>query len=58
MTYAVRLQHCRGIEIPVFVGGSIPVEDRPGLMELGVVGVYTNDMKLDDIVSELARALS
>ena len=45
-------------DIPVFVGGTIPAEDRPGLMELGVVGIYTNEMKLDDIVSELARALS
>ena len=45
-------------DIPVFVGGTIPAEDRAGLTELGVVGIYTNEMKLDDIVSELARALS
>lgn len=45
-------------DIPLFVGGTIPAEDRPGLMELGVVGIFTSEMKLDDVVAELARALA
>ena len=45
-------------DIPLFVGGTIPAEDRPGLMALGVVGIFTSEMKLDDVVAELARALA
>lgn len=45
-------------DIPVFVGGTIPAEDRVMLMDAGVVGIFTAEMKLDDVVSELARKLS
>jgi methylmalonyl-CoA mutase C-terminal domain/subunit len=44
-------------DIPLFVGGTIPAEDRAGLKELGVVGIFTAEMSLDDVVTELARAL-
>ena len=44
-------------DIPVFVGGTIPAEDRPGLMALGVAGIFTSEMRLDDVVAELARLM-
>lgn len=44
-------------DIPVFVGGTIPAEDRAGLAELGVVGVFTSEMRLDDIVAQLAKSI-
>lgn len=45
-------------DIPVFVGGTIPAEDRATLMDAGVVGIFTAEMRLDDVVSELARKLA
>ncbi|WP_454916187.1 cobalamin B12-binding domain-containing protein [Xanthobacter sediminis] len=44
--------------IPVFVGGTIPAEDVPGLLELGVSAVFTADMKLDDVVAAVAARLA
>lgn len=43
--------------IPVFVGGTIPAEDVPALLELGVKAVFTADMKLEDVVAEVAAGL-
>ncbi|GAC1327181.1 MAG: cobalamin B12-binding domain-containing protein [Beijerinckiaceae bacterium] len=45
-------------DIPVFVGGTIPAEDRAYLLGLGVSEIFTSEMRLDDVVSALARALS
>jgi methylmalonyl-CoA mutase C-terminal domain/subunit len=45
-------------DIKVFVGGTIPQEDQQALRELGVAGVYTSDMHLDDVVASLADALA
>lgn len=44
--------------IPVFVGGTIPEEDVPTLLELGVSAVFTADMKLDDVVAAVAARLT
>jgi methylmalonyl-CoA mutase C-terminal domain/subunit len=44
-------------DIPVFVGGTIPAEDRPGLMALGITGIFTSEMPLDSVVAELARLI-
>lgn len=44
-------------DIPVFVGGSIPEEDWPALNELGVSGIFTADLPLDDVVQSLAESL-
>lgn len=44
-------------DIPIFVGGTIPAADRPSLLELGVVGIFSSEMRLDDVVAELARSL-
>ena len=47
-----------GVEdIPVFVGGTIPPEDRPLLIEAGASGVFTSDMPLDAVIDELAAKI-
>jgi methylmalonyl-CoA mutase C-terminal domain/subunit len=51
------LKNLGGGDIPIFVGGTIPDSDRAVLVELGVMGVYTSAMKLDDVVASLAEAL-
>lgn len=43
--------------IPVFVGGTIPDHDRDALTHLGVKGIFTSAMKLDDVVAAVAKAL-
>jgi len=45
-------------DIKVFIGGTIPPEDHAGLLEAGAVGVFTSDLKLDDVVAAIDRALS
>jgi methylmalonyl-CoA mutase, C-terminal domain len=45
-------------EIKVFVGGTIPVEDQPHLRAAGVAGIFTAEMKIDDVVAEIDRQLS
>ena len=45
-------------DIALFLGGTIPVEDRPVLMALGVTEIFTADMPLDKVVSTLAERLS
>jgi methylmalonyl-CoA mutase, C-terminal domain len=45
-------------ELPVFVGGTIPPQDREHLLKLGVKGIFTSDMRLDDVVASVAKALA
>lgn len=45
-------------DVKVFVGGTIPAEDQPYLRELGVAGVFTADMPLERVVTQLAECLS
>ena len=40
----------------MFVGGTIPPQDREALLAQGVKGVYTNDTPLERMIDELARA--
>jgi methylmalonyl-CoA mutase, C-terminal domain len=42
-------------EVKVFVGGIIPDEDVPRLMEMGVVGVYGPGTLTDQIVQDIRR---
>jgi methylmalonyl-CoA mutase, C-terminal domain len=44
--------------IPVFVGGTIPPQDRDHLLQLGVKGIFTSDMRLEDVVASIAKALA
>ena len=44
--------------IRVFLGGTIPAGDRQALMDLGCSGIFTAEMKLEDILAELERCLT
>jgi methylmalonyl-CoA mutase C-terminal domain/subunit len=44
-------------EIPIFVGGTIPAEDHPALLALGVKRIFTSEMALDDVVAAIAEVL-
>jgi methylmalonyl-CoA mutase C-terminal domain/subunit len=44
-------------DIAVFVGGTIPAEDRDVLRGAGVKGVFTSDMRLDDVIAAVSEAL-
>ena len=41
----------------VFVGGTIPDEDRAALQAIGVKGVFTSEMPLDDVIAAVVSAL-
>jgi methylmalonyl-CoA mutase, C-terminal domain len=45
-------------DIAVLVGGTIPGEDREALRALGVKGVFTSDMRLEDVVAKVADVLT
>lgn len=45
-----------GVEL--FVGGTIPAEDFEYLRSLGVRGVYTSAMPLDEVVASVTQALA
>jgi (2R)-ethylmalonyl-CoA mutase len=52
----VRLLNDEGLEIPVVVGGIIPVADAKRLEEAGVAGVYTpKDFDVNRIMSEIVE---
>ena len=44
-------------DIQVFVGGTIPIEDRETLTNRGVSGVFTSDMPVPEVIEALAAAL-
>jgi len=43
--------------VAVFVGGTIPDEDRAALQAIGVKGVFTSEMRLDDVIAAVVSAL-
>jgi len=52
------IEHLRsaGVSIPVVVGGIIPEEDRPRLMNAGVTAVYTpKDYEIGRIMRDIAE---
>lgn len=51
------LQRLGGGDIPVFMGGTIPVADQKALFELGARRIFTSDMPLPDVVASIAEAL-
>lgn len=53
-----QLQELKAGDIKVFVGGTIPAEDQPMLLEQGVTSIFTADMPLQDVVSILAERLA
>ena len=52
-----QLHKMGGDDIKVFVGGTIPRHDHDYLKSLGVKAIFTSEMKLDDVLSELAKQL-
>jgi len=44
-------------DVKVFVGGIIPDEDVPRLLEMGVVGVYGPGTLTDQIVQDIRKAV-
>jgi methylmalonyl-CoA mutase C-terminal domain/subunit len=44
-------------DIKVFVGGTIPRHDHEYLKSLGVLAIFTSEMKLSDVLSELSNQL-
>lgn len=44
-------------DIPVFVGGTIPPDDRRLLLDAGAKGVFTSDMPLAAVIDELAAKI-
>ncbi len=44
-------------DIPVFVGGTIPADDRAAFLAAGIRGVFTSDMPLDHVIDAVARVL-
>jgi methylmalonyl-CoA mutase, C-terminal domain len=52
-----QLRALKAHELPVFVGGTIPPQDREYLLELGVKSIFTSDMRLDEVVASVAKAL-
>ena len=43
--------------VVVFVGGTIPDEDRAALQAIGVKDVFTSEMRLDDVIAAVVSAL-
>ena len=52
------LRKLDGDEIKIFIGGTIPKEDQQALLDMGVVGVFTAEMKLRDVLGAIDKALS
>ena len=51
------LKRLDGEQIPIFVGGTIPKEDRKTLLDMGVIGVFTAEMKLSMVLDAIDKAL-
>lgn len=52
-----KLKEYEGEDIKLFVGGTIPAGDRQLLLDRGVSGVFTSEMKLEDVLADLERWL-
>jgi methylmalonyl-CoA mutase C-terminal domain/subunit len=46
------------VHVKVFVGGIVPDDDIPRLIEMGVVGVYGPGTLTEDIISDVQQAVS
>ena len=55
------MKHLRELGIddkPLFVGGTIPREDRQALLRSGVRRVFTSDMRVEDVIAAVERELA
>ncbi len=44
-------------DIPVFLGGTIPLEDEPALRALGVARIFTSEMTLTSVIAGMKEVL-
>ncbi len=51
------LEKADASDINVFIGGSIPPGDHEELLRLGARGVFTSDMRVDDVVAKIDAIL-
>ena len=49
--------HRAGLDIPVVVGGIIPEQDVPRLLEAGVAAVLTPGASADEVVATMQRVI-
>jgi len=52
------LRESEADDIPLFVGGTIPSEDYAILREAGVRGVFSADMKVEEVLAAMDRELA
>ena len=52
------LKNADAEDIKLFVGGTIPPEDRERLRQAGVSGVFTNEMTIPEIIEALCAAFN
>ena len=52
------LRNFEAADIKLFIGGTIPPEDRQELLNAGACGVFTSDQTLDDVVAAVDRVLA
>lgn len=55
---STRLREAGATDVELFVGGTIPAEDFDYLRSLGVRGIYTSAMPLDDVIASVTQALA
>ncbi len=53
-----RLEETGAGDIKLFVGGTIPLADHQALRDRGVSGIFTAEMKLEDVLAEIERTLA
>lgn len=44
-------------DVVLFVGGTIPTQDHPALIELGASAIFTSEDQLNDVVARVAKEL-
>lgn len=52
------LRESEADDIPLFVGGTIPSEDYAVLKQAGVRGVFSADMKVEEVIDVIDRELA
>ena len=51
------LKKADAMDMKVFVGGTIPPDDRDDLVQAGACAVFTADMKIEDVIKTIAENL-